>query len=132
MQDKISQHAGRNREQRQRQIGFNIGYVIVGLLLLWLFQDFVLAPLVIHTTEIPYSTFKQKLAAGQIVSAQIGEPQIVGEMKNPDPQGSPPTIPFTTFLLPNEDPNLVADLQKAGIPYSFQQPPSPLGGFLLS
>jgi hypothetical protein len=51
MQNKPSPDAGRSRDQRQRQIGFNIGYVIVGLLLLWLFQDFILAPLVTQAAE---------------------------------------------------------------------------------
>jgi cell division protease FtsH len=132
MRAKPSQDAGRNRDQRQRQIGFNIGYVIVALLLVWLFQDFILAPLVTQATDIPYSEFKQKLAAGQIVNAEIDETEIIGEMKNPQAQGSPPDVPFIAFLLPDEDPTLVADLQKAGIPFSFEQPPSPLGSILLS
>jgi cell division protease FtsH len=144
MQDKTSQDTGRNRDQRQRQIGFNIGYVIVALLLLWLFQDFVLAPLVVQATEIPYSTFKQKLAAGQIVDATISDSSITGDMQNlqpnataqpnaiAQPNANPQTLPFITFFAPDEDPDLVIQLQQAGVTYSFAPPPSSLGGFLLA
>ena len=81
MQDKAPQDKNCNRDQPQRQVGFNIGYVIVAMLLLWLFQDFVLAALVTQATEIPYSAFTQKLAGAQIVSAQIDEIDAIGESR---------------------------------------------------
>jgi cell division protease FtsH len=81
--------------------------------------------------EIQYSEFKQKLAAGQIVNATISDSAIVGEMKNPQPNATPATVPFEAALQPGSDPQLVEQLQQAGVEYSFQPPPNGLGSFLL-
>jgi cell division protease FtsH len=119
-------------EQRHRQWRYSIGYLVTSLIALWLFQEFILTPLMNRTAEIPYSEFKQKLAGGQIVKAVIRSDDIVGEMKNPKPGASPPTVSFNTVVVPASDPKLVEELQKAGVSYSFQRPHSPVGGFLLS
>jgi cell division protease FtsH len=122
----------KRRDQIQRQRRFTLGYLVTSLIALWLFQEFILTPLVTQAAEIPYSEFKQKLADGQIVKVMIGENSIVGEMKNPDSKASSPTIPFDTVAIPASDPKLVEELQQAGAQYSFQRPPSPVGGLLLS
>jgi cell division protease FtsH len=119
-------------EQIQRQMRFSLAYLITSLIALWLFQEFILAPLVTQAAEISYSEFKQKLADGQVVKVMIDENSIVGEMKNPDPKASSPTIPFDTVAVPASDPKLVEELQQAGVQYSFQRPPNPVGGLLLS
>jgi cell division protease FtsH len=120
----------KRQEQSRRQWNFVITYLITGLIVLWLFQLFVLAPT--RGTEIPYSEFKTKVAAGQIVKATIGERGIVGEMKNPKPDGTPPVVPFNTALAPAGDPKLIEELQSAKVTYNFEHPPSPLGGILLN
>jgi hypothetical protein len=56
------------RERWQLRLGTYISYAITGLLILWLFQQFFLAPRMRQTSEISYSDFKQKLAGGQIVT----------------------------------------------------------------
>jgi cell division protease FtsH len=123
----------KRREQIRRQMGFSISYVIIGMIVLWLFQEFVLTPLLVQPAmELPYSEFRQKLAAGQIVTATIGETDIVGRMQNPDPNASAQTVSFDTVIISGGDPQLVEDLQKAGVRYSFQRPPSPAGALLLS
>ena len=122
----------KRQEQRHRQWRYSIGYLVTSLIALWLFQEFILTPLMNRTAEIPYSEFKQKLAGGQIVKAVIRSDDIVGKMKNPKSGASPPTVPFNTVFVPASDPNLVEELQKAGVSYSFQRPSSPVGGFLLS
>ena len=35
----------KRREQMQRQMRFSLGYIITALMALWLFQEFILAPL---------------------------------------------------------------------------------------
>jgi len=120
----------KRQEQSRRQWNFVITYLITGLIVLWLFQLFVLAPT--RGTEIPYSEFKTKVAAGQIVKATIGERGIVGEMKNPKPDGTPPVVPFNAVLAPAGDAKLIEELQSAKVTYSFEHPPSPLGGILLN
>ena len=122
----------KRREQMQRQVRFSISYVVTALIVLWLFQQFILAPLAIQATTISYSEFRQKLAAGQIVDVMIGDSDIMGDMKNPAKDPNRPTVPFDTVYAPGSDTNLVEDLQKANVQYSFQRPPSPVGGFLLS
>ena len=159
------------QEQMARQMRYGVTYILVGLVVLWLFQQFVLGPLTVRAVEIPYSEFRQKLADGQIVTVEIGQTQITGEMKNPifprrradaaqvasDGRGHggadrsdddrpdlagrryrrdarPTTAPlfFDTFFETEGDPNLVEDLQAAGVQYRFARPASPIGAFLLS
>src|SRR5208283_4680909 len=120
----------KRQEQNQRRLSYGITYLITSLLLLWLFQIFVLTPLA-RNSEIPYSEFKKKLADAQIVEVTVGERGIVGQMKNPKPDKSSPTIPFTTLPAPAGDPKLIEELQNANVTYRFERPPNPLGGFLL-
>ena len=121
----------KRQEQSRRQFHFAISYLITSLIVLWLFQIFVLTPLT-RSTEIPYSEFKKKLADAQIVKVTIGERGIVGEMKNPKPDGTPPVVPFNTVPAPAGDPKLIEELQNANVTYHFERPPSPLGGILLN
>ena len=123
----------KRRENTQRQLKYGLSYIIVSLISLWLFQQFILTPLAIQATEIPYSEFKTKLKAGQIIQVTITDTRIVGEMKNPAPTGqSDQTIPFTTVAVPNGDPQLLSELDAAGVKYQVQEPPSPIGQFLLA
>ena len=110
-----------------------LGYLLVILIMLWLFHQFILRPLVIGEWQIPYSEFKSKIAAGEIVDATLGTDRIVGTMKNPDATDTNnPTIPFTTNAVPEGDPTLIPALDKAGVKYDVSDPPSPLGNFLLA
>jgi len=120
----------KRQEQGRRQFHFAITYLIASVIVLWLFQLFVLTPS--RGTEIPYSEFKTKLVAAQIVKVTIGERGIVGEMKNPTSGGTPPTVPFNTVPAPTGDPKLIEELQSAKVTYNFEHPPSPLGGILLN
>ena len=120
----------KRQEQSRRQVHFAVTYLITSLVVLWLFQLFVLSPT--RGTEIPYSEFKTKLAAAQIVKVTIGERGIVGEMKNPKSDGTPPTLPFNTVPAPAGDRKLIEELQSAKVTYNFEHPPSPLGGILLN
>ncbi len=120
----------KRQEQNQRRLNYGITYLITSMVLLWLFQIFVLTPLA-RNSEIPYSEFKKKLADAQIVNVTLGERGIVGEMKNPKLDKSSPTIPFTTVPAPAGDPKLIEQLQNANVTYRFERPPNPLGGILL-
>ena len=142
------------QEQMARQARYGVTYILVGLVVLWLFQQFILAPLTVRAVEIPYSEFRAKLATGQILSVEIGSTMITGEMQNPDAEDQPAsqataspgtvqgeaatgvpeaqTVRFDTYFQPENDPDLVKDLQTAGVPYRFEGPASPVGAFLLS
>jgi ATP-dependent Zn protease len=113
----------KRRERMQRQMRFSLGYIITAVIALWLFQEFVLAPLLIQQArQLDYSEFRQKLAAGQIVSVTIGENDILGQMKNPHLDAKPETVPFDTIFTTGSDPKLVEDLRAAGVKFSFLSP----------
>ena len=111
-----------------RQMPFNIGYIFVALLAMWLFQEFVLAPLALRATEIGYSDFKKKLTGGQVVEVTIGHDRIQGVLK--DDKGA--KTQFTTVFTPDGDPKLTEELDKADVKYTFERPSSPIGGILIS
>ena len=119
----------KRQEQTRRKFHFGISYLITSLIMLWLFQLYVVDRQT-RSAEIPYSEFKKDLASAQIVKTTIGDRGIVGEMKNPKGGGSPPTVPFNTVPAPAGDPKLIEELQNANVTYNFQRPPSPLGGML--
>ncbi len=121
----------KRQEESRRQFRYAISYLITGLIVLWLFQLFVVAPMT-RNAEIPYSAFKKKLADAQIVKATIGERGISGEMKNPKTDGSPAVVPFNTIPAPAGDPKLIEELQNANVTYNFERPPNPLAGILLN
>jgi cell division protease FtsH len=121
------------QKQWEKQARTWLSYLLVNLVLLWLFQQFILQPLVIRETQIPYSEFKAKIASGDIVEVTLGQERITGTMKNPDPKDTKnPTIPFTTNAIPDGDQTLIPALDKAGVKYSVSEPPSPVGTFLLA
>ena len=120
----------KRQQQSRHQIRFVISYLITSLIVLWLLQLVVVTPLS-RRSEIPYSEFKKMLADGQIVQVTIGERGIVGEMKNPKPNASPPTLPFNSVPASGGDPKLIEELQSANVTYRFERPPSPLGSILL-
>ena len=122
----------RRQQLTQRRMRYSVSYIVTSIIALWLFQQFILGPLLVQAEEIPYSDFKDKLAGGQIVQVLIGDNDITGQMKNPSPKATPGVVSFDTVGSPASDPQLVVQLQAAGIPYSFQRPPSPIGSFLLA
>jgi len=120
----------KRQEQNRRRFHFGISYLIASLILMWLFPLLVMTPLS-RNTEIPYSEFKKKLADAQIVDAIVGQRSIIGEMKNPKPDGTPAVIPFNTIPAPAGDPKLIEELQTANVTYHFEHPPNPMNGILL-
>jgi cell division protease FtsH len=121
------------RDQLAKQIQAAISFLMSSLIGLWLFQQFILQPLLVQELEIPYSAFKARLAAGEIVSVTLGQDRILGTMKDPDATASDAKpIPFTTVAVPGGDPALIEQLDEAGVEYSVSEPPSPVGSFLLA
>jgi cell division protease FtsH len=125
-----------NKEQqelRNRQAQYFLSYVIVSMLGLWLFQQFILTPLVIRETQIPYSEFKTKIQSGEVTNDTIGTDRIMGTVKTSNPQtGASQDVPFTVNAMPNGDPTLIPALDAAGVKYQVTDPPSPVGDFMLA
>ncbi len=122
----------RDRRRRYgRGVWYSISYVVMALVALYLFQQFVFGSVLSPPTTLHYSEFKEKVASGQVLTAVIGEQKVTGTMQNPDPGVTQP-VNFTTNRQPGEDPDLTSQLQAAGVQYSFADPPSPLPGILLN
>ena len=120
------------KHARRRQVTFGLGYLLSSLLALWLFQEFVLSKMIIQPQEIPYSEFRAKVKAGEVVEITIGSPRIAGEMKNSaGTSDRDKVLPFDTVAPPNGDPKLLEELDAAGVKYRVK-PTSGLGDVLLS
>jgi cell division protease FtsH len=104
-------------------------YLAAALIGVWLLQS-VIAPLFPRPTEIPYSEFKTKLAAGQITDVTLGTP-IEGVMTDADAQ-APQKTAFATLPPPDGDPDLVKELGAAHVTYRAKTPPSPISTFIVS
>ncbi|MEX1129446.1 MAG: ATP-dependent zinc metalloprotease FtsH [Vicinamibacterales bacterium] len=116
-----------------RQLVFSLGFMLTSLLAIWLFQAFVVSTMLVPAREIPYSEFREKLKAGQLVEITIGSPRITGVMKNPAATSErDKTIPFDTVAPPNGDPKLLEELDTAGVTYRVRPPASPIGEFVLA
>ncbi len=116
---------------RGRQLWHGVAYIIVGLIALYLFQHFLLGPLGAPSTQLEYSEFRDKVAAGQIKTAIIGASRITGDMDNPDTKKGG-TVGYSTNYQAQADPDLVSELQAAKVQYSFTGASSPIGGILIS
>jgi cell division protease FtsH len=103
------------------------GAALVGVLLL----QAIVGPLLPHSSEMPYSDFKTKLVAGEIVDVTLGT-QIQGVMKNPAPKSSEEaTSRFVTLPPPNGDPDLLKELGTAHVTYRAEPPPNPITSFIV-
>ena len=122
-------------DDRQREAGRRVwhfvAYIVVALIALYLFQQYLLGPMVTPSNHLEYSEFKTAVAAGQIRKAVIGENQIKGTMADPR-STTGGTIDFETSYQAGGDEQLVPALEAAGVAYSFSEPASPIGGILIS
>src|SRR5512139_3141957 len=99
------------QELLQKQMQSWISFMVVSLIGMWLFQQFILTPLLIQETQIPYSEFKAKIETGEIIETTLGQERIVGTMKDPEATDEEnATIPFTTNAVPDGDPTLIPAL----------------------
>ncbi len=114
-----------------RRVWQFVAYIVVALIGLYIFQQFLLGPMTASSTEIEYSVFRANLAEGRILTAVIGDTEITGTMTNPD-QASTEPVDFRTTFQAGADDRLVEDLQAAGVEFSFKGPSSPVGNILLN
>jgi cell division protease FtsH len=95
------------------------GCLLIAALILYL----TVLPQPVQPKEVPYSDFKDKLKAGQIVSVSLDDTQVMGKMVAPGAKDG--VLPFTTQLLPTGDPQLTAELDAAHIQYGVAGPTGP-------
>ncbi len=135
------------------QTRWGIGYFLVTLLVLWVWQGLI-SEFAVRT--IPYSQFKVHLARREVVEAAVKQEEIVGRVvplaaREPNAAPAEPVLttpktkaaplalrralaesrPFLFRTVRIEDPDLVKELQSAGVEYSAVRPPF-LSQFLLA
>lgn len=99
MNEKLNETLG------DKKTKFSIVYVIVAILVMVLVQQFLIQPLLLQRTEIPYSEFKTALSAGNVISVTVGAEQITGLMKEDQA--------FYTVRV--EDPDLIKELEAQNV-----------------
>jgi cell division protease FtsH len=106
----------------RRRWRFTLGYVVLGLLVLYLIQGlFVEGP-----QEVPYSRFLDLVDQGRVVRVAISETDVTGELEGEQGPG------FVTTRPPGVDEQeLLALLQEHDVEFTGQQP-SALSNFLFS
>jgi cell division protease FtsH len=133
MAGRTGEHRPDDERQRQlkRQTRSVLTYLGAALVGVWLLHSLA-GPLLPRSTEIPYSEFKTRLAAGEIADVTLGTP-IEGVMKNAAPKTpEEATSRFLTLPPPDGDPDLLKELGAAHVTYRAKTPPSPISTFLVS
>ncbi|HXG12054.1 MAG TPA: ATP-dependent zinc metalloprotease FtsH [Gemmataceae bacterium] len=96
---------------------FTVWYIVLGLLLLWLWQD---ATQNLTFRTIAYSDFKAHLARGEVVECMVQEDEIKGRITRKADEDQASGQSGETFLFRTvrvEDPKLVEELQAAGVKF---------------
>ncbi|MBI2186758.1 MAG: ATP-dependent metallopeptidase FtsH/Yme1/Tma family protein [Acidobacteria bacterium] len=107
---------------------FGFSFFFTSLLVIWLFQQFMASPLLFQALDIPYSDFRARVKAGQLVEVTIGGQRITGEMrKSAAVSDRDKTISFDTVAPPDGDPRLLDELDAAGVKYRVTPAASPIG-----
>jgi cell division protease FtsH len=119
------------RRQATRRLWHVVSYVVIALVALYLFQQYLIGPMSAPSNSLKYSDFKAKVTAGQILTAVIGPQTITGTMKSTDSTVTDP-VEFKTNYRPGEDKDLVPQMDAAAVIYSFTGASSPIGGILIS
>ncbi len=91
---------------------FNIGYVLIVLMMIMLFQVWFRSA---DVAVIPYSEFQSLLAQKQIASVVVTDSRLAGQFVSPQEGGK------TRFLTNRVDPEIAAELDKAEVEYSGMQ-----------
>ncbi|HEV3409847.1 MAG TPA: ATP-dependent zinc metalloprotease FtsH [Chthoniobacterales bacterium] len=101
-------------------------HVLLAIWMVWGWQQ-VFSHGMVRT--IPYSEFKERLAKREVKAAQVGTDEITGRIEpattQTTPQGASPAPdpkPFIFRTVRVEDPNLVQQLQDAGVAYAGEKP----------
>ena len=101
---------------------FSIWYFLIVFLLITYLQMNIFSPMV---ETIPYSEFKQHLAAGNVTKLVIGPENIRGTIKAIEKK---PALAFSTLRV--DDPNLVKELDEHKVEYSGRYESKFLAGIL--
>lgn len=99
-------------DRKKKQVKFSLGYMLMALLVVWLFNDLILKPLFIGETETTYSKFLEDLRTGKVEEVSLTDDRIYFTLR-----GELATRPTLRNTIRVEDPELVNRLVEAKIPF---------------
>jgi cell division protease FtsH len=102
-------------KRKQKQMKFSMGYMLIALLVVWLFNDLIFRPLFISETEVTYSDFLRDLEAGKVEHVSIGGDRILFNLRN---ESTGKTGLRNAVRV--DDPQIVERLLKAKVPFEAQ------------
>ena len=115
--------SGQKKEGLPPKTHFTLWYLLFVFLLLFMLQQYFFSS--VQRETISYSTFKQRLVAGNVSKVTITPETITGAMKS---EGKAPGREFITVRV--DDPGLVKDLEEHKIDYSGSYESKWLGNIL--
>ena len=95
--------------------GFNIGYFLMMLLVMWFFSELVYKPMIVSNTQVPYSGFLADLSDQKIDEVTLEQQRIVYTLK--DAGSGTLTAPVRNTVRV-DDPGIVERLIDAGVTFS--------------
>ena len=104
-------------KKQRKQIGFSLGYFVIMLIMAWLFQELFFRPMVVQTSEVPYSEFITQLNNGKIEELTLNDEQIT----YPCHKGGEE---YTCKVVRVKDPDLIQRLTDADVTFSAEAPQS--------
>jgi len=99
-------------DRKRKQMKFSLGYMLLALLVVWLFNDLVLSPMFIGETEVTYSDFLKDLEKGNVEEVALTDDRVYFTLK-----GELRTRASLRNAVRVEDPGLVNRLIEARIPF---------------
>lgn len=120
---------------QKKKIQFTVPYFLIGFLLIWIFQTFMIQPMLVEQTEVPYSQFRAEIAAGKVAEVTLGSDRIVylpvrSGIPESTAQQEVGLLDFFASLsggqlegqvfnvIPAEDPDLIPALIEAGVEFT--------------
>ncbi len=104
--------------RQRKQVGFSALYFIIALIGMWVFQSLIFRPYLVQQAEVPYSQFRQEIAAGEVESVTLGGERILYTTLNENGEEEDHNV------VPIEDPDLVDQLIAAGVQFRAEAPTS--------
>jgi cell division protease FtsH len=117
-------------DSRQKfQAKFSLLYVVGAVLALLLLQEYVIGPMTASEEEVPYSQFRQDLAAGAVAEVTVEPERILYTVTEPGDESD--EVAKTRKAVRIEDEDLVEELVEAGVEFQARTPSkSPLTSIL--
>ena len=104
--------------KQRKQVRFSAWFFVVALVLATVFRTFLYTPYVMQVQEVPYSEFREQLAAGNIKEVTLDVDKIYYTCCETVTDGNANEVDQQFSTIRVEDPALIDDLLAAGVIFS--------------